>query len=202
VAICLIPNLVLVASRGIGDNRFFVSLDELRADIPHESDYDERTGHYFMVHPSHHFLNNAVQPGYQVLAVGEAQVFDLEVPVLYNTCFDDDHFEQLMRDRTRDERYQVLRELRISHILFYWSELARYRSPGNYGYSDYVTRELIWREFVERQQLLRNIPVGTKPENWEIFEVVGSEEWGARPCRGNSSPASPIPTLLSARSQW
>ncbi|MFV1965653.1 MAG: hypothetical protein ACC628_09545 [Pirellulaceae bacterium] len=177
---CLVPNLVLVASRGMGDNRFLVSLAELRADQPHESDYDEETGYYYIVHPSHGFLNKTVEPGFRVLAVGEAQVFDLEVPVLYNTCFDDGIFEKLMRGRTRNERYEALRKNRISHILFYWSELERYRSPGNYGYSDYVTRKLIWQEFVEEQQILRNVPAGTRPQHWEIFEVIGWQKWEER----------------------
>ena len=33
--------------------------------------------------------------------VGDAQAFDLEVPVLYNTCFDDCIFEQWMKGRNK-----------------------------------------------------------------------------------------------------
>jgi hypothetical protein len=178
VMIALVPNLVLVTSRGTGDNRYFVALAELRRDPPHDSDYTEATGYYRMVHPSHDVLNGVVQPGYRALAVGEAQVFDLEVPVFYNTCFDDCLFETWMRGRDRQARYETLREKRISHILIYWRELDRYREPGNYGYSDYVTQERIRREFVGERGLLRAVAAGPPPAKWEVFEVIGWQDWG------------------------
>jgi hypothetical protein len=111
------------------------------------------------------------------IACGEAQVFDLEVPVIYNTCFDDCVFEQRLKNRTRAERYSVLKQDRISHVLIKWHELDRYRSPGNYGYSSYVTRALVRTELVEQQRLLRPLRLELDPENVEVFEVVGWETW-------------------------
>lgn len=164
--------LLMNTSRAVGDNRYFVSLSDLRRDLP-----TERDPGYSHTHVAHRLINELVQPSYRVLAVGEAQVFDLEVPVLYNTCFDDCQLELLMKDRTRDERYAALRDRRISHVFVFWYELDRYRSPGNYGYSSFATRRLVREELVGQQQLLRPIPLPVPAENCELFEVLGWETW-------------------------
>ena len=69
-----------------------------------------------------------------------------------------------------------LQDNRVSHVLILWYEIDRYRSPGNYGFSDYVTRELIHREFVA-EGLFREIPLGLDPGNSQLFEVVGWQSW-------------------------
>ena len=178
-----VANCLLIASRDVSDNRFFVKLAELRAD--RENPYDEG---YFHLHRTHDVLNQEVQPGFTALLVGEAQVFNLEVPVRYNTCFDDCVFERLMKGRTRPARLDALRQHRISHVFIFWRELDRYRSPGNYGYSDYVTRERIYREFVDEQQLLKPVPLDSDPENNEVFEVVGWQDWNDQDRGGSEVP--------------
>ena len=70
--------------------------------------------------------------------VGEAQVFDLEVPVIYNTWLDDSIFERIVRDprsgglRPASEISVELRARGISHVYVAWSEIHRYRATG-YG---------------------------------------------------------------------
>ena len=105
--------------------------------------------------------------------MGDAAVFDLRVPALYNTCFDDCQFDTLFRDRTVDDRRQRLVELNITHVYIDCPELRRYRQPGNYGYSPYVTRALVHDEMVTEQNLLRcvNVP-GLDPEQAEMFAVA------------------------------
>ncbi|MCA9145675.1 MAG: hypothetical protein KDB05_22940 [Planctomycetales bacterium] len=164
-------NLVFVTSPLPGDNRFLTSYDVLRRDEPTDGPFSAEH-----MHRAHKYLNANVRPGFAVMAVGEAQVFDFEMPVLYNTCFDDCVFETMTKDRTNDERMDALREKRISHVFVFWYELDRYRSPGNYGYSDYVTPELIRQEFVDRG-ILREIPLGLEPGNSQLFEVVGWQAW-------------------------
>jgi hypothetical protein len=83
----------------------------------------------------------------------------------------------LLKDRTRDERLAALRNQRVSHILVSWRELDRYREPGNYGFSDFTTRELVRGELVDQQQLLRRVELDIDPENSEVFEVIGWREW-------------------------
>jgi 4-amino-4-deoxy-L-arabinose transferase-like glycosyltransferase len=119
-----------VADFAVGYARYFVSLDHLRRDTDR-------------VDPWHLYLNTHVRRG-RVLMVGDAQVFDLEVPVLYSTCFDDCLLEQLLRRpsqrglRPPEEIRAALAARDISYIYVDWGEIARYRSPGNYGFTDFV----------------------------------------------------------------
>jgi hypothetical protein len=167
----LVCNLTYISSRSVaGDNRFWVALEDLRQIRPEEP-YDPH------IHPAHVYLNRHVRPGYTALLCGEAQVFNLRMPVLYNTCFNDCVFENLFRGRSRQERIDELKQRRISHVMVYWRELDRYRSPGNYGYSDYVTRRVVNDELVDRQQILRPIPLGLDPDNCQLLEVVGWQDW-------------------------
>ena len=62
LAYCLLLN----ASRLAGDNRFLVSLSDLRVDTSHPRDPD-----LYHLHPAHYMLNQIVPPGYRALLVGE-----------------------------------------------------------------------------------------------------------------------------------
>lgn len=161
------------------DNRFFAPLAGLRRDDLPDS---ELTGRRIDI--PHRWLNANVPPGKRVLLVGDAEPFDLEMEAVYNTCFDDCQFARIFEGRTRAERLAILKDERISHVFFSWAHLRRYRSPGNYGYtSDYVTRELVHRELVNDQGLLRKIDldgpelesrpeIRLDPELGELFEVA------------------------------
>lgn len=147
------------AQESLPFNRYFVSLLALRE---------------VQTYRAHKYLNEHTPAGYSALLVGDAVPFDLQPPVLYNTCFDEVWFDRLFRDRTRDQRLQALREHKIAYIYFDWPEIARYRSHGNYGFSDYVTPELVREELVKEQKLLKKVKIeGLKDSQGEIYEVVG-----------------------------
>jgi hypothetical protein len=56
-----------------------------------------------------------------------------------------------------------------------WAEIRRYRST--YGFSDYVTRELVHGQLVKDQQLLRPVTVpNLDPADGEVFALRGSDE--------------------------
>ncbi len=164
-------NLAFAAGPVPGDNRFLTSYEALRLGLPGASPLSIP-----QLHPAHLFLNSASTSKSVVMMVGEAQVFDLEMPVVYNTCFDDCVFEKLSKGKTHEERVLELQHRHISHIFFYWRELKRYRSPGNYGYSEYVTQTLVQREFVDTG-ILREIPLEVDPNNSQLFEVIGWQDW-------------------------
>jgi hypothetical protein len=166
VLFALFANFMYLLTTNQHDHRYLAALDVLRVDEPDEPNGASR------VHAAHRYLNSAVSSDQCVLLVGDAQPFDLEVPVLYNTCFDECIFERLMKDHSRAERLAALEEHGISHILVSWSEIDRYRSPGNYGFTDYVTRALVREELVRQQRLLRPVDLDSDPERWEVFEVV------------------------------
>lgn len=95
-------------------------------------------------------LNEQLPEDAKVLLVGEAEVFDAEFSLVYNTVFDDSLFEQLAaipdgqppgsrkRLRPAAEFLQNCRREQITHVLVNWSEILRYRLPGSYGYSEFV----------------------------------------------------------------
>jgi hypothetical protein len=87
-----------------------------------------------------------------VLSVGDAAVFEARFPVVYNTVFDRSIFQDWFKARpgeTSDgaelREAEVIRrklaEAGITHIYVSWREILRYRSPGNYGYTYFITPE-------------------------------------------------------------
>ena len=161
MALGLAANFTVVASPLLGSNSYFVRLEQLRDD-PRLS----------TTTAAHRYLNAQVPPGGQALLVGDAAVFDLRVPFLYSTCFDTCILEELTRDRDATQRRAQLAERRISHIYVNWAEISRYRQPGNYGFTDYVTPSLLHEE-LEGQQVIRRVAVpDLDPAQGEVFEVI------------------------------
>lgn len=126
ILICgLMANFLFVVSGAGGYNAYFVQLEKLRHG-PGRTD------------PWHRALNRLVPPGHGVLMVGDAQAFDLEMPVLYNTVFDDSVFVRMCQGRSAEEIREALLSERISHVYVHWGEIARYRKHGNYGFPMFV----------------------------------------------------------------
>jgi len=120
-------NLLFVVTPHPGfDTAYFASLAQLR-----EAPY--RVGD-----PWRLYLNDHVPQGWKVLAIGDAEVFDYEPRVIYNTVFDDSEFEALCQDRTHEELKSELLERRVSCIYVQWGEIRRYRQPGNYGFPESI----------------------------------------------------------------
>jgi len=109
-----------------------------------------------VVDPWHRYFNLHAKGG-RVLMVGDAQMFDLEVPVLYNTAFDDCLFEKWVKGRTPEQIRATLAEHGVSHVYVQWGEIARYRSRGNYGFTDFVQPQVF--EQLERDGVLERLPV-------------------------------------------
>lgn len=159
VGLLLVFNLLLLSSPLVGRSEYFVRLQQLRDDPE-----------FSQLSAAHRYLNANVAADARVLLVGDAAVFDLTVPAEYNTCFDDCVLEQMMKGQTLEQRRASLRAGGVSHVYVNWAELRRYRST--YGYSDFVTREFVHHELVERQQLLRPVQVpNLDAANGEMFEV-------------------------------
>ncbi len=142
IAVGLVYSAVLIAGPSLVYNRYFVSLERLRVD-------PDRVTAWQL------WLNQHTPPGETVMAVGEGQVFDLEMPVLYNTVFDRSVFERAVCNsqgelRSTPEIRQRLHD--VAFIYVHWGEIARYRSPGNYGFSPFV-QSTVFADLVERQIL-------------------------------------------------
>lgn len=107
---------------------------------------------------------------------GKADVFYMQTPIHYHTCFDRSPLVWLI-DKTAAERKEILAARKVSHVYVNWDEIARFRSPGNYGFAEFVTPEF-FAELVS-QGVLRLLPApssGNQDESnlaWgEFYEVV------------------------------
>lgn len=111
------------------DPRLLVTLESLR--LSQETSRSPAIAH----------LNESVAADHTVLATGDSAPFYFRVPVLYHTCFDPSPLRPLV-SLDAEARRDWLAERRISHIYVHWGEIARFRSPGNYGFPEEVTPEL------------------------------------------------------------
>ena len=112
-------------------------------------------------------LDLNLPPGAKPLLVGQAAVFHLNRVVAYNTVFNKETIEEISRDRSPDQFREALRSRGITHVYVDWFEIGRYRSPGNYGFTDYVTPER-FREWVIVGVLAPPTQAGP---GQELFEV-------------------------------
>ena len=96
-------------------------------------------------------LNATLPSTSKVLMVGDAEVFDATFPLVYNTVFDDNIFEEWtvdssdimtpLRERRMlppEEIRHILKSQRITHVFVHWGEILRYRLPDSYDYTAYV----------------------------------------------------------------
>ncbi len=137
MVIGLTYNLLLAASPLVGDNRWFVSLERLRTDEP-KTDQDQSR-----VKAAIRWLNEHAKPDEAVLCVGEAAVFDLEMTVFYNTCFDDCLLVNWTQNKTAAERKEELRTRKIAFVYYDEQEIKRYQSDKNYGYDPRFSATLL-----------------------------------------------------------
>ncbi|HVC93340.1 MAG TPA: hypothetical protein VND64_06595 [Pirellulales bacterium] len=153
----LAVNWLFVISGPGGYNAYFVGLEQLR--------YDTARADYW-----HVYLNHNVPPGYKVLTVGDCQVFDLEMPVLYNTVFDDSVFEKIYQDQhgIPEKIRAELDRLRVSHVYVNWLEIRRYREPGNYGFPSSIDHRL-FEELVAAGVF--EPPLNRKRDHGQVFPV-------------------------------
>jgi 4-amino-4-deoxy-L-arabinose transferase-like glycosyltransferase len=127
-----------------------------------------------------------IPPGATVLFVGFSGVYYSDHPFRYNSVFDDALVEKLAFDpaletglRSLPELRRRFRELGVDYVVVDWEWVRKYKGPGNYGYSDFVTPErfdrlvetgLLWRLFSET----RDMPDEKKSTELklEIYQVL------------------------------
>jgi hypothetical protein len=109
------------------NNRFLVSLNSMRCD----PNFSTLWATWFNQHPPE---NQG-----KILLVGEAKAFLYNVPVVYHSCFNETPLKEIVA--TSDPVAEFQRR-GIAFILVDWNEINRFRSPGNYGYTEIVQPEL------------------------------------------------------------
>jgi hypothetical protein len=118
------------------NNRFFASLNSMRCD-PNISTlwatwFNEQ---FWTTWVNEHPPENRTK----ILLVGEAKAFLYDAPVVYHSCFNETPLKEIVA--TSDPATEFQRR-GIVFVLVDWSEINRFRSPGNYGYTEIVQPEL------------------------------------------------------------
>ena len=137
IGLSVVFNLGFVASPLCGLNSWLAKLDDVKLATQGTA-------------PGIRHLNALHLPdSSKVLSVGEAEVFDAEFSIVYNTVFDVSIFEAWCSENKAgvspaNQRMlppsQIKAQLKsagITHILVNWQEILRYRET--YGYSEFVT---------------------------------------------------------------
>ncbi len=132
-------------------------------------------------------VNRAVPQDARVLLVGEAEVFDAEFEPIYNTVFDRSIFEELCTDDggrmlSSEEIRERLQGAEIGYVFVNWLEILRYREPGSYGYTDFVSPSRI-NGLVEGG-VLEEVPLGVMETTVFVEQLSPGkqqevERWGA-----------------------
>jgi hypothetical protein len=128
LAVSIATNLALVSTDlATGLNEWMGDLAAMRTEVPRK------------INPPLARLDAELPPGAKVLLVGQAGVFHLDHPIVYNTVFNRETIETLARGRPPEQVREALAAAGVTHVYVDWSEIDRYRSPGNYGFSPFVT---------------------------------------------------------------
>lgn len=159
-------------------------------------------------------LNETLPSEARVLMVGEAEVFDADFSLMYNTVFDSSLFREFTADPDDHEsgRFQKmdhpdhirerLEEQHVTHVYVHWGEVLRYRQPGSYGYEEYVQpsrfTELVRTGVLESPQVLLERSWKELPEadrkvvaSWDGAEqLIRGETWTS----GLLYPVKDVPT--------
>jgi hypothetical protein len=112
-----------------------------------------------------------------VLFVGLAAVYESPYSSCYNTVFDANILEKIARDpstgkmRRGDDIRSSLARHGINDVFVDWTWINRYRSPGNYGFSDFITPSL-FDELVNEGILRPIAPALAGQPEWQLYEVV------------------------------
>lgn len=133
LAIGIATNLVYVSTTLAGFNEWTGDLRVLRLKIP------------FLIDRPMARIDFEVPPEAKVMVVGQAGVFHLTHPIIYNTVFNEELIEPITRGKSPEQVRREFVELGVSYVYVDWLEIERHRTPGGYGYAEYIQPELFER---------------------------------------------------------
>lgn len=163
---------------------FFNDRPELFADAPRPNATDLTTN----------ASDAPAQPSRKLILVGEAKAFVYRVPVVYSTCWNRSPLIPLLGDsveRGADGKIVAIRDAdairrrfadaKIAFVLVDFAELARFRSPGNYGFRDAEIDENLFRLLTDADVLApfelpqtpaKSDATSNAPQTTRIFRLV------------------------------
>ena len=143
------------------DSRFLVKLETLRhGPVLKESDTTTLR--------VHRYLNQQLGSEGRVVLVGDAEPFDLEMQVYYNSCFDDSILADWLFGQSPQQQLVILSDNKIDFVYVSWEELDRYQA--SYGYDERVNRGWL-NELVENGLLVEDRHVEILTNQGQLFRV-------------------------------
>ena len=158
----LVGLLTAVGGASRNDNRYFVAHDVLEA----ESTMEDSIG---MLTPTA-WINSSLTSEDRVLCVGFAKPFLLRIENAYSTCFNDSPAELLLREKEPAEQRKAMAESGFTYLFVDWREIRRYRSPGNYGFSEWPTPEDV-KQLIDNG-IVRAVETRFDPADLQVLEVM------------------------------
>lgn len=160
--IVLVAYAVMYLGAGMEtDSRFLVKLETLRhGPVLKESDTTTLR--------VHRYLNQQLGSEGRVVLVGDAEPFDLEMQVYYNSCFDDSILADWLFGQSPQQQLVILSDNKIDFVYVSWEELDRYQA--SYGYDERVNRGWI-NELVENGLLVEDRHVEILTNQGQLFRV-------------------------------
>ncbi len=158
-----VGGLAVLAGIGPTDCRIFVPLAQFERETLEETPDGA-------VNPTMAWINRNLSAEDNLLCIGEVKAFLYRVPIIYSTCFNDAPGESWLRDQASEKQRENLHANGVTHVMVDWYEIERYRSPGNYGFSDWPVQS-DFKAMVEAG-VLRPMQHPFPTDRVEIFEVV------------------------------
>ncbi len=152
----------ILAGVGPIDTRFFVPIKDIERESLVET-------YGSAANPTTAWINHHLTNEDRVLSIGEVKAYLYRVPIIYATCFNDTPGEQGLRSRSPDEQRDYFQQEAITHVMVDWFEIERYRSPGNYGFSDWPQRADFDR--MVEEGVLSRIESPFPADSVELFRV-------------------------------
>lgn len=162
--------LLISLSNIFCDSRWFVAYDSLRHDVASEDSLGRLS-------PTIDWVNQNLPLGAKLLLIGQAQAYRFERQIAYATCFNTPPGEVELREADPASQRTWLTENGYTHILVQWSEIDRYRSPGNYGFSSWPNRSNM--QSMIDGGVLRRIEWPIDARSAELFEVLSNSQAAA-----------------------
>jgi 4-amino-4-deoxy-L-arabinose transferase-like glycosyltransferase len=150
---CVYGALQAISGAATNDVRVFKPMHEIRAEAGMREDIS--------------WLNQTLGKTARVLCVGEARAFLFAMPVDYATCFNTSLAEELLNESNEAALQRGLENFGATHVLVSWKEIERYRSPGNYGFSEWPERWQI--DALVEANILEPVEIPFAPTELQLF---------------------------------
>lgn len=129
-----------------------------------------------VISPTIAWCNSQFDESAKLLLVGQAAGFQFKMPIIYSTCFDESPAETMLRGLNPGEQLEALSAAGVTHLVIDWFEIARYRKPGNYGFSD-------WPQTDDIDQLVdggvfEEVSTPFERDDFQVLKVVHRAEEG------------------------